>query len=291
MLTAVSGDAPFLARLAAGTFSGRVHSIFAQVINIVSTDDELYSLTTDGMDPGPLSLRVAIGKPWPEWPITAGDAVLSAEGILTVGSVPVVWRTAAVWQGILPSFPRWSPPEGRAVLDSLAAEIRRQGRPGGMLELLLPSGTADVTARTLKQRAENLLAALAAADWPAADTAAVRLLGLGGGLTPSGDDFCCGLLMAVNMAAGPFSEEYRRFGQRLVLAATSRTTDISAAMLRQAATGRARERVLLLLRQLASGDMAPIKAALAPVLAIGSLSGTDLTVGLYAGLELGNNKI
>ena len=81
------------------------------------------------------------------------------------------------------------------------------GQAGGLkdyLETEPADRIKDVFARTLKERAKTLTAALSARDFIKARLAGDRILGLGGGQTPSGDDFCAGLIGVFNMPGGPF---------------------------------------------------------------------------------------
>ena len=283
---ALTGDTVFLERLAAGSFRGQVHSVFEQVVNLRGDDGDLYCLTTAALDPGPLSLRLDTFSPLGGWGLCAGDPVFLQEEELRTGNRRILWKKAQPWQSVLPPFAR-----RRAAADTLADLLRQRGKPGGMLGLLVPAAAGDLLARTLRERSLLLLEKLESADWTAAEAAALRLIGLGGGLTPSGDDFLSGLLLTLNQPEGPYPEECRRFGRELAERAAERTHDISAAMLRQAAAGRTRQRVLDFLTAMDAPSPDSIAAALPPLLAIGALSGTDLAVGLWAGTALGQRRL
>ena len=103
-----------------------------------------------------------------------------------------------------------------------------------------------------------------------------RLLGLGGGLTPSGDDALAGYLAAA-AAYGLPVDELRTF---VDAEAQHRTTTLSAALLRHAAAGEAIPQVCRLL--VALDDGAGIDAALADLLRIGHTSGAALAAGVLA---------
>lgn len=106
------------------------------------------------------------------------------------------------------------------------------------------------------------------------------LLGLGPGLTPAGDDVLAGLLVALHGRddlRGPVADEISRL-------ATSRTTALSAALLRHAAAGAALPAVLDVADALAGhGGDDDLPAALARLVAVGSSSGTALAHGLLRG--------
>jgi hypothetical protein len=104
-------------------------------------------------------------------------------------------------------------------------------------------------------------------------TAAQRLVGLGPGLTPSGDDALSGFLLAL-----------RHLGNRpldLRLRTEGRTPDLSAALLEHAARGDGCDQVVGLLDAVAGHT--PVHDALADLLSVGHTSGADLSLGVLAG--------
>jgi hypothetical protein len=106
------------------------------------------------------------------------------------------------------------------------------------------------------------------------------LIGLGPGLTPSGDDFVCGALVALHYfgradIAGRLAEP--------ALATVSRKTNvISAAYLRCAAAGQASGALFDVLHSLHAGQEASMEAALDALQAIGHTSGLDSLAGAVA---------
>ena len=101
-----------------------------------------------------------------------------------------------------------------------------------------------------------------------------RLLGLGGGLTPSGDDVLAGYLAGA-AAYGLAVDELRAF---VCAEAPRRTTTLSAALLRHAAAGEAIPQVCRLL--LALDDGMGTDDALAGLLRVGHTSGAALAAGV-----------
>jgi hypothetical protein len=68
-----------------------------------------------------------------------------------------------------------------------------------------------------------------------------------------------------------------------VVESAGATNAVSLAALRHAAHGRVREAIRQLLWELTQGTPAQAAAALQPVLAIGSTSGTDIAAGILCG--------
>jgi hypothetical protein len=105
------------------------------------------------------------------------------------------------------------------------------------------------------------------------------LAGLGGGLTPAGDDFLSGAMLWAWLAyPTPAS-----LGRAIVETAAPRTTTLSAALLRAAAQGECSAPWHALLAALGAeadtGQEARIAAATGEILAHGATSGADTLAG------------
>ncbi|MEV0968042.1 DUF2877 domain-containing protein [Microtetraspora glauca] len=117
--------------------------------------------------------------------------------------------------------------------------------------------------------------------------AAERLLGLGPGLTPSGDDMLCGLLVTLRhlglAAAAPRAVWLADWlAAAVTYDARARTTPISATLLHCAARGEASSEVLGVLRGVAGQQ--PLDSAVHRLLRLGHTSGADLAWGVRTGL-------
>jgi hypothetical protein len=137
----------------------------------------------------------------------------------------------------------------------------------------------------LEHRATLLLGALLQARFACACEHAKSMIGLGPGLTPSGDDFLVGLFAALNLAGSP-CHGWLGGGTDILVDADRSTNAISLAALTQAANGRVRESIATLIEALMHGSPDSLIDPLRKVLAIGSTSGADLIVGILSGLEL-----
>jgi hypothetical protein len=129
---------------------------------------------------------------------------------------------------------------------------------------------------------DQLAAALPGEDVDAAGRIARRLVGLGPGLTPSGDDALIGLAAALH-ATG---HRARGMLDELVDDAPARTTVVAASLLRHAADGEFSERLQYLLAALLGDDDAAVRPAIDAAIAWGATSGTDCLVGVLFGLDV-----
>lgn len=109
---------------------------------------------------------------------------------------------------------------------------------------------------------------------------AARLVGAGPGLTPSGDDVLCGLLLAGRAVGAGWLPELAGHVAEL---APTRTTGLSASLLAAAVEGYAVAQVATFARLAARGERGTAyDLALARLLDVGHTSGAALAVGVLA---------
>lgn len=131
---------------------------------------------------------------------------------------------------------------------------------------------------TLSRAAAEVVLAALDGD-PAGPVAA--LVGRGEGLTPSGDDALCGVLLGLRVFGHGHAH---RAVAAAVRTMTRRTTSLSASLLLAAADGYAVPDVVRLATLLAAGSCQSVVPTLEQVLAIGHSSGRDLVSGLHGAL-------
>jgi hypothetical protein len=134
-------------------------------------------------------------------------------------------------------------------------------------------------------RFDAVRAALQSNDLAAFQTGALRVLGLGCGLTPSGDDFVGGIFFA--LAHAPRAAWSRGMGLAKAAvrqAAQTSTNVISAALLEDLMDGDSYRDLHELLAALQNTDAVEITDAARQVLRIGASSGADMLAGLLLAL-------
>jgi len=205
--------------------------------------------------------------------LAAGDCAVVGGGVIEAGRIRV--RVRRWWDPVpvLAPLSRSRLQVGYAALQALRAASTR--RPG----LDEHAGRAAPAA---------LAACCATGDAPGAAEAVRRLLGLGPGLTPSGDDMVAGLMLALRLLGAAMAEAMAlwladRLAAMVTRHARDRTTPVSAALLHCAARGQGSPEVAGVLRAL--GGLEPAPAAVARLLAVGHTSGADLAWGLSAGCQ------
>lgn len=170
--------------------------------------------------------------------------------------------------------------EARA--QALTSALAQSEAPRGMGRLLLGE-EPDFPLGEARGAAAGLSRAVRAGEPDAARKAAIALIGLGPGLTPAGDDYVCGTLLAAHLlaAADPATNAFLAAMRAAIAgAAAKRTSRISAALLADAAEGLSFEALHALCNALASGDDAAGRVAAHRLAGIGNSSGWDMLAGL-----------
>jgi hypothetical protein len=243
---------PVLERLRAGAAVGVVRGATERAAYL-DFDGFVVALTAPGVPLMPNGVAVARTA-------VRDGAVRAEPDRIVVGGEAVTWSADAVWE-----------PRLRVVAPGRVGALRERGAAiraalGGELSFDAELG------RALRER-----------DFDAAARAAGRLIGLGGGLTPEGDDVLAATAAVVVAVAGAVELEHAdRFVAALVPAdAAARTTALSATLLALAAEGRIVEPVH---RLLDLGGEAAWREALATLVATGASTGRAYAGAVAAAL-------
>ncbi len=187
----------------------------------------------------------------------------------------------------------WRP--AAPALDGVAADLAKGWRDLAAAPLGTPGGFgALLSGRPLafpldgaRGAAEALARACARNDTVGAGDAALALLGVGGGLTPSGDDYVGGALFARVLVVATRPDDavaWRGTADRVLARAPACTHPISAALLGDLAAGRSWAPLHELVSALAAGTPRAAHAAARRLVTLGHTSGWDMLAGVGAGL-------
>jgi hypothetical protein len=257
-------------RLRASRGNGRVHSAFARTVNIEfpgAGDAGWVSLHGPGPIPAPFGIeceRASFAS------VPPGSPVLMDDGAIVIGGgLRVSFEHALIVDTSLPT--PTPPPPGECLalthyrirdglLPVAAAVLSGDPAPEGPLATLALPALA------------RLHHATADGDPAGCFIAAGALLGLGPGLTPSGDDCLAGWLAGAWTASpeGRWLVKGTRLG--LLRAASERTGGLSRAFLAAAAYGHASEPAH-------DFALAPDERRLSVLLSVGATSGADYLAG------------
>jgi hypothetical protein len=274
---------------------GTVHSVFAHAFNIETATGELVTLLAPELGATPHGIRLAVpAARFDAW-LHAGEEAILRDAVLRLPQVGVAvdLAAAAIWHGTVAGIAletRSSATEAR--LRELRAIVsERAPRQGIAAAFRHGASHATFLERAFIARLAHTLPTFARAtdrrDVDAIVEVAARLVGLGPGLTPAGDDFLTGYLAALRSRVG--SGAWRDASLAALAAALVplfvRTNAISRQMLDDAAHGRFAQSLVDV--TLALSGAGNINAAAARALACGHSSGADALCGLLFGYAPG----
>jgi hypothetical protein len=291
-----------------------VHSVHDHVVNI-QCDGGLIALAHERLDDAPWTIRVPASG-WPTLRAQVGDRV-TVDDYAGDGRALVIHSVAGFVRIVLNPADRWNPVvDARTPSTTALCTARATLQPFTSPAAITPFGAvsaqaldegverlraaatgllrgADAAERVTESFAQPDIASFAQPDiasfaQPIAQQvteAARRLLGLGEGLTPSGDDILTGLAF---VAAHP------GFGLTAILEpltaavrdADNSTMLLSIVTLRAALAGRARRRLHDLVTAVIVGDSPRIVTMATETAAIGHTSGCDILTGIRLALDL-----
>lgn len=165
------------------------------------------------------------------------------------------------------------------------ASIRRIARsfPPQGFGALLTGQTPPFPLELTVLRVKHLARAYADDDPSAVLSASVGLLGVGSGLTPSGDDLVGAAFFGHGYTAS-HDAHWLRIGDRLVEHSASATHRISTALFRDLIAGESFAPLHAVVEAMAKGDEATLELAVRSLVDIGRSSGWDMLTGLMIGM-------
>ena len=143
--------------------------------------------------------------------------------------------------------------------------------------------------RLLQLHRIQLISALRTGNRSAIENEISGLLGLGIGLTPTGDDYLAGL-SAILFVAGHPAVKYRECFISALEKEKHKTTLLSAITLREAIEQRYRETIYRFIEQVVTGELNHIQQSIHEIKKIGSSSGSDMLCGMADAFALTRNN-
>lgn len=266
----------------------RVQSVYRSVVNVTTADGLLTIASPEGGGL-PNGILADLGPDWRAIGLDSGMVVFASDSDIRVPEAGLEIQ--------FDSAGRWSPRFGSSADGAGKAAARWDRRTAATWTLAQARGSAagfgallreDVTGHPLRivdvarPIVTALVVALQTGDRKRTGEAAARLIGLGPGLTPSGDDLLVGIEAALHALAQPSAG----FLALAMGGVDGRTTELAATLLRHAAAGEFAERLHTLLAALLGSDDETVPAAIDRAVAWGATSGTDCLIGVLIGLDI-----
>ena len=252
---------------------GIVQSVYRHSVNI-EAQGVLFTVLSPTPDSGPAC--AVLRRPAAFGGVEPGMRARWSGGVLTFGGISCLYEHAAVCSCL------YGPQT--AALHSAASARHRLGT---LLHAASPRETEGYGAliyQKLDRYARDLCAALRAGRDPG--PAVRRMVGLGLGLTPSGDDLITGFYAALCVLGGPAVRPWAAAVREAVRPCLNSTTQVGRWMLTCALEGRWRTSLQRVLLACAGQTGQALEEAVQGLLAVGASSGFDMCVGVQNALAL-----
>lgn len=268
--------------------AGVVLSVHDNYINILLSGG-VVALSRNDSATVPFGAAVAAGESWhclglrKNHPVQVHDDELILAGVASIRRINTCPRFSC--------RPRrevgWGPDILAARLTLLADLCLHSAREGGIFTYLGPQDTdaaRGLFERRMRQRFQALITGIRTNDDFLIIEGAHGLMGVGPGLTPSGDDFLLGFLAGlVNWPSDDCRTAAAKLANCLAKDAPTQTTRIAAEYLRYAARGCYHSYLNRLINAFTAGADSELAAAAAEIITLGHYSGTDLLFGFVCG--------
>ena len=258
---------------------GSVHSVYKKTINFI-LDRQLLALQAADSPLSPLSLIANLKEyEMGVLPISVRDRVAVSESRIHIGSVSFSFSEAKTPDTYL--YQRLSEEELVSLISRIQTGLSRHTGPGlsGIFQASTDSEPPALILDAARHYASTARDLFRIGDFKQAASELTRFIGLGPGLTPSGDDFLCGIFAGL-MLRYPDGHPFQAVLREAVSCHLSGTNDISSAFLRCAFNGQFSQAVISL------ATLPSSEALSQSFLALGHSSGLDTLCGIYYALTL-----
>jgi hypothetical protein len=279
-----------------GSLVGTVHSIFNKVINILSIDQSnLLTIALDEVVSSPWMMKTENQDLFQSMrsKITTGDPVrLSRNKTIKINQTEWDYSNATCSMAKIDKKNQQEQPLANEFSKQIYTFIKEQGKDSGLvsawelysIEESEASIENNIYVKFFLEGLKKVSEATENQDYDAVVKHSYKLVGLGLGLTPSGDDFLLGCLAVWHFFESPLVESFK--ANDWIENVKKRSTSISAFMLENGMNGYVNQAVGDLLEHHQEED---ISEYLTPFLKIGATSGTDMLIGIIFSYEQTNN--
>lgn len=276
------------AAYAAGA-GGKVHSVYRRTVNLWAGSN-LYTVLSEPEGIGPYTACVERGMDFRTLGVVPGALVLSLPGGLQAGCLQLDCSRGLLWEPDPAPGQALAPACPQAGIRQFELWLQKQGGQKGCAgcyqELYMKAGPSpELVQRALCLRISDLTASYMTDSPETAVAAAWQLIGLGGGLTPAGDDFLCGFLLALHRWGGSEAQRFLRVFRQQAAAAAFETTAVSGQMLKVCLNEGLAMQMYLSVCDAFLKNPQGLPALLSRAAQVGHTSGLDTCSGMAAGLR------
>jgi hypothetical protein len=276
-------------------FDARIQSVFDSAVNLrLANEDRLITVLLSDHYELPQGIRI-VKKDISLQSLTVGLQAASRGGILRFDSSPfaIDLRGAQIWRcrvrelNIDMSLPTVQKAWSTSL--NLLTKGQRLKSTEIIVDDLFQIGTGSVLSQRMSKPVMQLIKTAEQFEVQGSAQAAERMIGLGPGVTPSGDDILIGFLAGLWSMAGQRDKQLsyvRLFGNEIIKLA-KQTSEISRTYLYHATQGQFSSSLSTLAEAIRTGK--DVEHATGEAMRVGHSSGMDSVTGLLIGLCVWNN--
>lgn len=276
------------------TFDAVIQSVFDSAVNLrLADEDRLITLLISEGYELPQGIRIWT-RDFPLQSLTPGLRAAARGGILRFDSSPltVELRAAPVWRCRVPELQLdmgWPPAQQAwSTAWDLLNKEQKLRHADIIADDLFQTNLGSPLSQRIAKPVMQLITSTEQYDFDAALQAAKKMIGLGPGVTPSGDDILIGFLAGLWSMTGQNGQQLgfiHSFGTELIQLAKG-TSEISRTYILHAAQGQFSSSLSHLAEAISTGDH--VEATMQIAMRVGHSSGMDSVTGLLIGLCVWN---
>jgi len=287
--------------------TGVIHSVFDNALNILTSNSQFITVLSSSKPMSPNAIKLQDDVSFLKLGIKSGMKVSFTDRYAYLEKLNIFlnYGKAKKWSGI-PAFPAFKDSEENVnrKMKIIKDFLMKKGSAEGIIPLLstlkervndfeltlsdnrpLNSGEQFV-----KERFLDFIEAYIKEQKEQIGDKIIKIIGFGAGLTPSVDDFICGLMISRVYLFNYFNKDFNEaidFNEQMIKKVDGKTTRVSEEMLKLCAKGEVNENIRSLMLSLTSNtSQDKFEINLDLVASFGETSGTDIICGVYIGSKI-----
>ena len=267
---------------------GYVHSVFSNVINL-RMGDELVSLISQRGFNSPISLKID-RENLDDFRVKKKMAVSAKNEDLSIGNGIEISNLKKIETWMPETCRNKTSQINKNTLKLVSELVKIYGKPEGLKPILsMVNGKVSSNMNIYSEKAAPVVKRIIATFPKELETAGYhtsQLVGLGPGLTPSGDDLLMGLSCTLNLFGEAYDVNYEDFTQSMLRSIEGKTNFISRAFIKHYAAGKPSENIDSFYLSIINGNPEAIEENIRKNCLIGHSSGTDTIIGVLLAFKL-----
>lgn len=266
--------------------NGSIHSVFNKTVNIIAETEKIYTLAVPSVFDGPQLIKVPVDSWLFLEPYISKKVTYQNNCLNLAGELEILLEEAAM----IPAFRTLTfkeiSVETLNKVKEIHLDLEKRLDTVGFYRQTFFTDIEKITYEFLITGSKLLTKGILDGDKETIRLGIRKLIGLGHGLTPSGDDFLTGFCLILNSSEAIDKEVIAIFNEAIE-DEMKQTNLISQNQLKLAIKRQALKPIIQLINQLNEEPNSPqIEETLLEIISIGSSSGSDILFGILEGIKV-----